>query len=110
MSHGEYELCPDKRGGTCKKDQDKEKIIKTFDKVAMFFAIIMPATTIPQIYKTYSTHNVDGISLWMWVLYCIAVVPWLIYGILHHAKPIIVLNIFWLVAQIVMIISIILYR
>lgn len=69
----------------------------------------MPATAIPQIYKTYMYQDATGVSLWMWLLYCLAVIPWLAYGIVHNYKPIIILNIFWLIVQVIMIVGVLLY-
>jgi uncharacterized protein with PQ loop repeat len=86
-----------------------DKKIKRLDKICMAFSVIMPATTIPQIYKTYVYQDASGVSLWMWILYCFACIPWLIYGVVHKAIPIIVLNILWLIVQIIMIIGVILY-
>ncbi len=83
--------------------------IRLLDHVCMIFSVVMPATTIPQIYKTYVTQNAVGVSLWMWVLYCIAVVPWLIYGIVHKARPIILLNVLWLIVQAIMIAGVLMY-
>lgn len=70
----------------------------------------MPSTTIPQIWKIYYYQVVDGLSLLMWVLYCIGVIPFLIYGIVHKEKPIIILNVLWLIAQITIIIGILIYH
>ena len=75
----------------------------------MIFSVIMPATTIPQIYKIFYYKTATGISLSMWVLYCVAVIPWLLYGIVHKAKPIIVLNVLWLIAQVIIIIGVLMY-
>jgi len=69
----------------------------------------MPATTIPQIYKTYVSQDATGVSLLMWVAYCFAGIPWLIYGVVHKSTPIIVMNILWLVVQIIMIVGVLLY-
>ncbi len=79
------------------------------DKTCLVFSILMPATTIPQIWSIYRNQNVEGLSLLMWVLYLIFVIPFLIYGIVHKEKPIIVLNILWIVAQLTIITGILIY-
>ncbi len=83
--------------------------VKLLDKTCIFFSVLMPATTLPQIYKIYATQNVVGLSLSMWVLYTIGVIPFLLYGIVHKEKPLIILNVLWLIAQFVIIVGILLY-
>lgn len=83
--------------------------IRALDNVCMAFSVIMPATTIPQIWKTYYYQDATGLSLLMWVLYCVAVIPWLIYGIVHKSKPIIVLNVLWIIVQLIMVAGIMIY-
>lgn len=83
--------------------------IKVLDKTCIFFSVLMPATTIPQIYKIYSSQDVTGVSLSMWVLYSIGVIPFLLYGIVHKEKPLVILNILWLIAQVVIITGIVIY-
>ena len=87
----------------------KDKRIRFLDNICLLFSVFMPLTTIPQIYKIFTYQLVDGLSLLMWVLYCIGVIPFLIYGIVHREKPIIILNVLWLIAQITIIIGIIMY-
>lgn len=69
------------------------KNIRFLDNTCLVFSVLMPATTIPQIWKIFKYQQVDGLSLGMWVLYTIGVIPFLIYGIVHKEKPLIVLNI-----------------
>ena len=92
-----------------KKPTDK-KFVKLLDKVCMVFAVLMPATTIPQIWQTFYYKDVSGVSLSMWVLYFLAVIPWFIYGIVHKARPILLLNFLWMIVQGVMVVGILMYR
>lgn len=46
----------------------------------------------------------------MWFFYVIGVIPFLIYGITHKEKPLIILNVLWLIAQIIIITGILMYR
>ena len=85
------------------------KYIHLLDDICLIFSILMPLTTAPQIYKIFHTQNVEGLSLLMWIFYCFAVIPFLIYGIVHKEKPLIVLNSLWFVAQLIIIYGILLY-
>ncbi len=96
---------------THRKDNESfNKTTKVLENICMFFAFVMPATTLPQIHMTYSLQDATGISLWMWVLYCLACVPLLLYGIMFKIKPIILLNVNWLIVQGIMIVGIVMYR
>ena len=75
----------------------------------MINSVVMPLTTIPQIYKIYVYQSAQAISLSMWVLYNISCLIMLIYGIVHRVKPIIVLNLLWIIANISIIVGVILY-
>jgi uncharacterized protein with PQ loop repeat len=67
--------------------------LKTLDQICMLFSLLMPLTTLPQIYKI----EVAGLSLSMWVLYSVGVIPFLLYGVLHKARHLIILNSLWLI-------------
>ena len=87
----------------------KNKWVSKLDNICLVFSVIMPLTTAPQIYKIFVEKTAAGLSLSSWVLYCIAVIPFLLYGIVHKEKPIIVLNALWLIAQIIIIAGILIY-
>jgi uncharacterized protein with PQ loop repeat len=67
--------------------------LKTLDQICMLFSLLMPLTTLPQIYKI----EVAGLSLSMWVLYSVGVIPFLLYGVLHKVRHLIILNSLWLI-------------
>jgi uncharacterized protein with PQ loop repeat len=83
--------------------------IRLLDNVCMVFSVIMPATAIPQIWKIYYYQIATGVSLWMWLLYCFAVIPFLIYGIVHRIKHLIVLNMLWMMVQVIIVVGVLLY-
>ncbi len=47
---------------------------------------------IPQVYRTYKTRDVSGISLSTYVIITIGLLLWLTYGILKNDFPLIVAN------------------
>ena len=83
--------------------------MRFLDNVCMLFSVLMPMTAIPQIYKLYYFQNADGIAIWMWILHSIAIIPFLLYGIVHKVHHIIILNVLWLVVQMIMIVGIVMY-
>ena len=62
----------------------KEKAL--VNRTCAIFAVIMPLTTAPQIIMLYTTQNASGLSLAMWVLYTIGVIPFLLFGLLYRHK------------------------
>ena len=85
------------------------KYIHFLDDTCIVFSVLMPSTTIPQIWRIFAYQKVDGLSLLMWVLYCVGVIPFFIYGIVHREKPLIILNVLWLIAQVTIITGILMY-
>ncbi len=55
-------------------------------------AILTTASFVPQVYKTFKTKSIDGISLSMYTVFLLGVIFWLIYGILIHSFSIILAN------------------
>ncbi len=89
---------------------NKEKLRKEIDALCYAGSVFMPLTATPQIYQLYVTQNAGGLSIAMWILYSIGVIPFLLFGIIHKEKQLIILNILWLIANSLMIIGILLYR
>ena len=44
-------------------------------------AILTTASFVPQVYKTYKSKSVDGISLTMYSVFFVGIIFWLIYGL-----------------------------
>lgn len=87
-----------------------KKGVKTaIDRLCYVASVFMPATAIPQIYQLYSTQDVSGLSLLMWVLYFVGIIPFLLFGIVHKEKQLIVLNVLWLIATVMMVVGILLF-
>ena len=57
-----------------------------------FAAIVTSIAFMPQVIKTWKTKNTKDISLGMYVLFCLGVSSWLIYGLLLQELPIILAN------------------
>ncbi len=96
-----------RRSGEPHNSPDRK--VRIVDKTCMIFSVIMPLTTIPQIHLIYTEKHATGVSLLMWIFYCVGVIPFLFYGILHKERQLIILNTLWLIAQIIIIIGILKY-
>ena len=107
---GLHHLSKRKRGSdSIHKYPAKSKAVNIYDKIMIVIALINPLMAIPQILQIYNTKNAVGLSLFSWAGYTIFVVPWLIYGIIHKEKPLIIAFIMSLLFNMVILLGVILY-
>jgi MtN3 and saliva related transmembrane protein len=55
-------------------------------------AVLTTASFVPQVWHTYRSRDVAGISLGMYIAFAIGVFLWLVYGLMLRAWPIVVAN------------------
>ncbi len=79
------------------------------EKLVLAVAIIEPLSTIPQIIDIFTTKDTTAISLVTWILFAIAAVIWLAYGIKIKNTPLIVSSALWVLTESIIVIGILLY-
>ena len=62
------------------------------DIIGTIAALLTTASFVPQVWLTYKTRDVSGVSLGMYSAFTIGVGLWLVYGLLVGAWPIVVAN------------------
>jgi uncharacterized protein with PQ loop repeat len=72
------------------------------DKLVYFAAIVGPLMTLPQIYDLW-VRRISGVSVITWVAYLLIEFLWIVYGLKHHDRPIILVGILWVVMDIAVI-------
>lgn len=65
-------------------------LITTF--IGTFAATITTLAFIPQVWQVYKTKKTNDISLTMYIVFCVGVFCWILYGILLQQWPIIIAN------------------
>ena len=55
-------------------------------------AILTTAAFLPQVYKTWKTKDVSGLSLPMLLIFFVGIVLWLVYGVLKDSPSMIFAN------------------
>ncbi|MEJ7931045.1 SemiSWEET transporter [Ramlibacter sp. AN1015] len=55
-------------------------------------ATLTTLSFVPQVWKTFCSRDVSGISLGMYATFTVGVAGWLVYGLLNGAWPIVVAN------------------
>ena len=66
--------------------------MQLYDTIGAIAAVLTTLSFIPQVWQTWRTRDVSGISLGMYLLFTVGVALWFTYGILVDAWPIIVAN------------------
>jgi uncharacterized protein with PQ loop repeat len=89
--------------------QQKSPYIVFLDKLTFIVGVVGPFTVLPQIYSIFTTKSATGVSLVTWVLIFIVTFPWILYGIAHKEKNIIVSFILWEIVNLGVIIGVLLY-
>ena len=80
------------------------------DKLTFVAGVVGPFTVLPQIYSIFTEKSADGVSLLTWLLIFIVTFPWILYGIAHKEKSIIVSFVLWEVVNLLVVIGVIMYR
>lgn len=62
------------------------------DGSAYLMGAITVAVNIPQLIAVWTKPDITGVSLVSWTGFLLGSLFWLIYGLLHREKPIIVIN------------------
>lgn len=79
------------------------------DKLTFIVGVVGPFTVLPQIYSIFSTKSADGVSLITWALIFIVTFPWILYGMAHKERNIIVSFILWEVVNLTVVVGVLLY-
>jgi len=61
--------------------------------IGIIAAILTTSGFIPQVYKSFKTKNVDGVSITMYIVLLVGMLFWLYYGILINSFSIKLANI-----------------
>ena len=86
-----------------------DKFKRIIDKIIYIAAFAGPIMTIPQVTEIWVNKNPGGVSMISWSSYIILSTIWLVYGLLHKEKPIIISSIFWIILEVHIVIGIIIY-
>ncbi len=62
---------------------------------------------LPQTIKSITTKNVSGLSMYMYIIYCIGLVFWILYGVYLHSFQIILFNSITLIFNVIILYMII---
>lgn len=75
------------------------------DTIGLLAATITTSCWLPQIYRTLTTKDTTGISLWSYVILTVGSILWLVYGIMISNIPTIAANVTTLFCILIMVVS-----
>lgn len=85
------------------------KFIRFMDRFIYFVAISGPLVSIPQAFHIWYYKTSANVSYWTWLGFLFGAIFWLIYGIIHKERPIILANVLWIIIDIVILLGAIIY-
>ena len=87
-----------------------KRLDKKIGTIMYGLALLGPIMTLPQVIAIWQTKDVGGFSLLTWGTYLFLSVAWLLYGMYHQEKPLIVSNVLYLMTNTGIIAGILLFR
>jgi uncharacterized protein with PQ loop repeat len=93
-----------------KKRSPKKRELQPIDKMMYVVSFVYPLTVAPQIYKVYTTHNVQSLALTSWLLYVLFQLICVAYAVQRRLLPLIIEGTFWLIYYGMMVFAIIAFR
>lgn len=93
-----------------KKKSVKQQELQAVDKMMYVVSFVYPLTVAPQIYKVYSTHDVQSLALASWLLYVLFQLICVAYAVQRRLWPLIIEGSFWLVYYGLMVAAIFAFR
>lgn len=75
----------------------------------MTAGILGPLITLPQIFKIFALQDATGVSLLTWGMYLVLDIPWIVYGVVHRSRPILITYVLWLIMNALVCTGIVLY-
>ena len=85
------------------------KKIRFLDNMLLVIAILGPLSTLPQLIKIFILKNAAGVSTLTFGFFATFDIPWIIYGIVHKEKPIVLAYSLWLIANLTIVVGTIIY-
>ena len=87
----------------------KKKKREMIDLLVYMVGVLMIILTIPQIITIWIFKEALGVSTITWCAYFVGAIVWVMYGIVHKQKPIIITYSIWMVLDMLIIIGTLIY-
>ena len=81
----------------------------TLDKIVYAAGIIAIIMMIPQLRLIYVEKNAAGLEPITWITLALLNIPWIIYGVAHKEKPIVLIYSLWIIVNALIFIGAVMY-
>ena len=71
--------------------------------------ILGPIMTIPQILLIYISRDASGVAAISWFMWTLFAIPWILYGLVHRERPIVITYLLWFFTNMIVFIGAVLY-
>lgn len=83
--------------------------IRFVDHLVLVVGVVGPVATIPQILKIYIAQDATGVSALSWGTWAFFDIPWILYGLVHRERPIMVTYTLWFTVNSIVFFGVLLY-
>jgi MtN3 and saliva related transmembrane protein len=90
-----------------KTSLNKSTAVIIIERMVYFTAFIGALGNIPQLMKVWFDRNTAGVSFITWLGFLAGSLFWLLYGILHKEKPIIIANLLFALIQLLIVMGLV---
>ena len=92
------------------KKHNSKKNKHAIDTLIYPIALIAPLMTIPQLFDVAIKRTTQGVSILTWGAYAAVAALWIIYGLFHKEKPIILTNFLLFALDTAIVVGVLLHR
>ncbi len=89
--------------------RSQKKLDRFMDDVIYIFGTVGAFIFIPQLLSVWGKGDISGVSIYSWLGMGTASTFWVVYGLIHRAKPIIYANLLAGIIQILIVIGILVH-
>lgn len=87
----------------------KKKRLALIDRVAIVASFMYPLTGVPQVIEVLG-GNIAGVSILSWAGFSLFSVFFVLYGLMHKVRPMIISNTIWFIVDILIIVGVLVHR
>ncbi|MBW3022856.1 hypothetical protein KY308_02030 [Candidatus Woesearchaeota archaeon] len=91
------------------KFPSKNPYIRFLDNLLLVIAVVGPLANIPQILRIFILKTAEGVSPISWAAFTIFNIPWILYGLAHKEKRIVIAYILWFITNLIVLVGTLIY-
>lgn len=85
------------------------KALRLLDKTVYVAGIISLVMMSPQLYVIFVEKNASGLAPISWITFALMNIPWIIYGLVHRERPLVIMYSVWFFVNILVFVGAVMY-